>query len=103
MEADSGMRLIDAIHDHIARTRDAVSFIRSVANDLYAVGLDRASDNLLEAIEGLNESAKAISTAHMADVDGQIKHGEQIIGGMLQLALKGCIKPPKKSAKEPSE
>lgn len=100
---DAGMRLIDTIRDHISLTRQAVSDVRYVAANLRSVGLDRAADELLEAVVGLNESAKDISDAHMLDVSGQIAHAEHIVGGMLKMALEGCIQPPRRSRAKAEE
>lgn len=89
-------RLVDAIHDHIRHVDDVTWQVNGVIESLRAVGMDRVADNLAFAIADLREGAKSISNAHIDDVNGQIRHGEHMIGGMLKLALDGCLQPPKK-------
>lgn len=90
-----GMRLIDAIHDHIQLLNSALVKIEWISGNLHSVGLEKPALQLDEAIIGLEESAKAISDAHIDEVNGQIRHSEEMIGGMLKLALDGRIKPKK--------
>ncbi len=96
----SDMRLINAIHDHIALVQDAVYEVERVARNLRSVGIDRAADDIARAVAHLNETAKAISAAHIDDVHGQIAHGEFMVGGMLTLVANGQLTP---KPKEPSD
>lgn len=94
--------LIDAIHDHRHRLEHAVDKISWIAENLASVGLEKPCDQLLSAIEGLKESCKEISAAHAIELNGQISHSEEMIGGMLKLVLDGRITLKEKSKKNGS-
>lgn len=83
-----GRRLIDALHRNKRAVNDACIMVRDIADALSRVGLNELAAELEDAIAQLPRAAAESLTAWNADMDRQMSHGQEMLGGILKLGLK---------------
>ena len=92
-KTDETKTLLDAIHDNTKLITRAVEGLESTADALHRVGLVSLAKEIDMHIAGLYLSARQIQASWSVDIGNQVRHGEEMIGGMLRLVLNGVITP----------
>lgn len=86
-QVDESIRLIDAVHQNLDIVTDTCYSIEKMARDVVRLFPDLAED-LHDLIDPLMQSAAQVRASYNLDLNGQIRHGEAMIGGLFGVALK---------------
>lgn len=95
IDGSSIVSLNDTLTEHVHICQDVDFEVQAVARLLYEVGLTKLAGRL-DCVLPLVESAREVQTAYVRDVEGQINHGQQMVSGMLSVALKGGLSSSKR-------
>lgn len=90
-ETDENIRLIDAVHDNQRIVTDVCHGISSLARAFARTGNAEVAEELYGYIDPLMQSAKQVAAPYSIDLNGQLRHGEEMTAGLLAIAIKTIV------------